>query len=347
MTEDRIRELMTSPLAEGGTRRLRHSDDEDPPRTSGSGLGPWIVAAVLAGGALAYLGYLAAGGGDEPAPTSVATPTTTAAPTTTIAPAGALPPGYTQAGLYGVRVERILLRTDTILVTVSSVVPNTLDGAVSSPFEGGRWALELADGSILESTAQAVDATVPGFVTVRFPMDGGPTPAAEDIVGFRLTGTGLRTFAGLDATAELQLVPDQEATAPLTGSFALDQGVTLELSPLTATFDGFQFEWALGGTAEAVGVLHPTLEVSVGESTILTGPEGQGGGFGFFSGFTSTPATSSGQFTFIGVEELGMATPADGEVIVSIRLDLGVSWTVFEPTDVELPLDGVPIARAG
>ncbi|MDX1450785.1 MAG: hypothetical protein R3246_17175, partial [Acidimicrobiia bacterium] len=221
MTDDRIRELMESPLAAGGKRRMTEPDEATPPPGRESGLGPWIVAAVLVGGALAYIGYLVAGGDDEPAPTSAAAPTTTIAPTTTTAPPGALPPGYTQAGLYGIRVERILVRSDAVLVTVSSVVPNSLDGALSSPFEGGRWALELADGTVLESTAQAVDATVPGFVTVRFPMDDRPTPAGEDIVGFRMTGTGLRTFTGFDTSAEFQLVPDQETTAPLTGSLDL------------------------------------------------------------------------------------------------------------------------------
>jgi hypothetical protein len=349
--DDRIREILTSPLEDKGRRRRadEHTDpDEEPADAIMSGLGPWLIGAVLAGGALALVGYLIAGSDDGPAPTSAPAATTTST-STTAAPAAptALPEGYTAAGIHGLRVERILIRTDAVFVTVSSVVPTSVDPETSAAFEGGRWVLDLSDGRSIPSLEQSVDGTAPGFVSVRFALDGTPvTPGEIDAV--RLTGLGLRMFGRHEATVELVVGAGEQAEATIQpDSFVLDDGVLLELSTLRASFDQFDLDWSLGGPTDAVASVAPLLDVTAGGQTASIAPVGQGGGFGFFPSLASQPATTSGSFVFIGPEGLGLVAAEDGPTPLSVRVEIPVSWTVYAPADVSLPVDDVPVAVAG
>jgi len=350
--DDRIREILSSPIEDKGRRRPPgepRREAEGP--TAVRGLGPWLLGAVMAGGALALIGYLVAGGDDATTPTSLA-PSSTAATTTTTAPpqAGALPEGYTAAGVYGVRVERVLVRPDAVFVTVSSVLPNTLDIEASAGFEGGRWELELSDGEVIESLGQSFDGTAPGFVSVRFPIPpGGGGLGADDFAAVRLTGIGLRTFDELAATAEVLVTPGETASIALRPSrFTLDEGVMLEFSDLAASLDRISLEWVLGGEGDAVASVAALLEMTAGGQTISIGPDGQGGGFGFFfPSHASQPAERDGSFAFAGPAALDLTGAEDGPVVVSLAFQVSLSWTVYAPANVELPLDGVLVAEAG
>lgn len=351
MTDDRIREILTSPLEEKERRRkgAERTDDVLAPATGG--LGPWLLGAVVTGGALALVGYLVAGGNDDPVPTSLAPSATAATSTsTTAAPqqTGALPEGYTEVGIHGVRVERILLRPDAVFVTVSSVLPSGLDPETSAGFQGGRWVMELADGTAISSLEQSIDGTAPGFISIRFPVDG-VSPSPQDVVAVRLTGLGVLSSERLEGRTEIVVAPGETTSAQIQpSSFALDEGVTLELTALEATSDDIRMEWSLSGSADAVAALSPLLEITSGDQTVGVGPVGQGGGFGFFPSLAGEPATASGQFTFSGPESIDLV-PEDATepVALSVRVELPIAWTIYHPIDVSLPLDGVPTAVAG
>lgn len=342
MADDPLRELLSSPL-EASPRRVRAATGTVTPTTvtGASPGGWWLAASVLVGGLLTLGGYLVAA--DDPAPT-----TTTLAPTTTTTTAVAtgpiLPEGYLAVDeRIGMRVERVLVRPEEVLVTVSSVVPAGLAPTETSGFPGGRWDLVLADGRRITSTDEGSDGLAQGFVSVRFPVTGLDV---GEIVGVELTGLGHRLSQVVSATVDGVVLPPDgaEVEVPLaTTEFPLDDGVVLHIDRFAVSTTTGVLDWSLGGDdPDAVGSIAPQLALVADGDTHFSNPRVDTGQFRFFLSFLGlNPLVREGRAYFDPQTPAGFSTTEAG---ATAALDIEVTWVVFESTRVTFDLEDALIS---
>lgn len=350
---DPLREILSSPLEAPGHER-RHRSGDRPDRAAGS-IGPWLVAGVVAGALALALGYLV-GGDDEPAAATTTTEppstTTNAPPSTTAIPA--FPAGYTPIddGRLALRVERILARPDAVLVSVSSVVPSGVAGEESAGFQGGRWALDLADGRSITSNMESTAAASPGFVTIEFATDDY---GVEDIVALRITGIANRyseelssgsagsfTLPGDGSPNEVALTPD---------TFVLDAGVSLAITSFSLDLTTGALAWELQGSEpDSLGAVGPELllvEASTG-TEVPTVASGDFGGFVFnpgFSFFEDVPLSRQGEVAFEPFDPGSGAPGFASDTEYTADISLIVTWVVYSSVDTGIPIEDVPVAE--
>ncbi|MFH1103340.1 MAG: hypothetical protein V1757_00120 [Actinomycetota bacterium] len=349
MADDPLRDLLSSPLETTPRRGGGEQHQPRPPR--GGGQGPWVVASIIVG-ALAFLGGYVVVGGEEAPPTTTAASTTT---TTTMvaAPIGLLPDGYTALGdRLGVKVERILVRTDAVFVSLSSVVPNTLAPEESSGFQGGLWTLVLADGRRIGSVQESSDASAPGFFSVQFPPDGY---SAADITGIALQAVAHRSAEDISAEIETPFTIPADGT-PITATLAqstffLDAGVNLVFSDVTLTASRGEMSWTVEGPDEDAGaIVYPYLELEMEDGTIEVAEvrtDDPTFGFFFAQSVSTRPTVRAGSILYDPIDPGPTATfPTD--VPLRARFFASVSWAVYSPDTVMIPIgEDVVVTEVG
>jgi hypothetical protein len=352
LADDLLKELLTSPLEPTKRKRARDTGESgDGVQASGAGetgtervpVGswPWIVGAALLGASIVLVGYLV--GAEESQPVTV--PTTT----TIVATAGAsdgspsgLPDDYTAVGgRVGLRVERILLRSDGVFITLTSVVENSLEPSQSTGFQGGLWTLVLSDGRRITSSNESFDALAPGTVSVYFPPEG---IVAEDIEALEINGianrlTNVLTTQSVTAT---ELPADGSAVGISFDpeSFDIDVNVDLTIDAFTMSAGGGDMTWSLSGEAGASLLPVLTLDWSDGRSTIMA-TRTQTSGFVFSHPSIPSPLlTTGGEFVF--------DPPAPGDLGVGLSfaatLELQTTWATYSPIVATIPVEGAQIA---
>jgi len=349
LADELLEELLRSPLDK--PTRSRRRDAEETIRTDGAGeagtdrarlpVTPLLVgAAAVLGAVIVLAGY--AIGSEDPAPTTtVATTTTTVAPADLGAPGG-LPADYVAVGdRLGMRVERILVRSDGVFVTVTTVVNNSLDPELSTGFQGGVWTLVTTDGRRVTSTDESFDPLARGTVSVRFPPEG---IVAEDIVSIEVNGAAdrLTTLVDVDVSdpvtleegSAVELVPDEDR-------LAIDGEVTLVIDELTLTPTEGLLRWSIDTGILSNAAVEPLLTLVAEDGTMVNlATRVQTSGFTFFHPSVPTAAlSSSGEHAF---------DPPDPEPLDpgpwTATLSLQVTWAVYQPVVAILPVEGVPVA---
>lgn len=351
MADDRLKELLTSPL-DPEPRRKRGADDDARAEITAEGTGEagserapvsmppwWIAAAALLGGVVVITGYLAAR--EEAAPTTTVATTTTS---TTIAATGepsGLPPEYVAVGdRLGMRVERILVRSDGVFVTVTTVIENSLDPEESAGFQGGIWSLVMADGSRVVSTVESFDALARGTVSIHFPPEG---VVAEDIVAVEVNGEANRLTTVVTATGEapFELGAEPVEVALDTDRFDIDADVALSVTGFALTPAGGEMTWSLEGDGLARAAVDPILRLTTtGDELAMTGHV-QSSGFNFFH-----PSVPTALLTDTG--SIGFDIPRAGELEPgpwTVDVELQITWAVYDPLVASLPVEGVPVAE--
>jgi hypothetical protein len=351
LADDLLKELLDSPLEkEKKGRRTRRPGEagrsEIVPEGAGDagtrepiGRGPilWGLGAAVLGALIVIAGYSVAA--DDPAPTTTTSTTTTVteSPSSDGSPLG-LPEGYVAVGdRLGMRVERILVRDDGIFLTVTTVVENSFDAATTTGFQGGLWTLVLNDGTRITSTVESFDALARGTVSVWFPPEG---VQASDIVALELNGTAGRLTNTLVAVpAERFTVTAGESTSvPITPTrFDIDAGVTLTIDRIVMSDVEGRMDWSLDGEATANAAVEPILVLDdLTGSTTLVPAHIQSSGFAFFHPSVAAPTLEQeGVVGFLMPE----SNPLPTEIELEATLELQVTWAVYEPVVVSLPVD--------
>jgi len=326
--ESALRELLRSPL------------DDEPRRRRGAQLGRGVavlifVLAAAAGAGLTVAGAALAGGGEPPA--------TTAAPTTTtvaVASGPALPAGYYPVGEgFGARVERVLVRSDAVYVSLSLAVDEDHDPADTTGHQGGRWQLEFPDGSTVRSTAVVFDPVARAAATIVFPtFDQDPAQAtlhllsAEELHTATYSSTVAGTVAALPATGTLDLAPEP-------ATFTLSGDGTLRLGTLSLTASGGTLDWTVEGTG---------ITAHVTPSVVMEGPNGSvllildDPFFQFRNRTLSNPPpalATSGRAVLIPLDVSHQDPGADFTVTLSFE----VTWATPLAADANLPLAGAQV----
>lgn len=352
MSDDPLRELLSSPLDPGRTRSKEGGEQHTAARPTGTasrGNGPWLVAAILTGAIVVVAGYLIARDERSTTTTTVATMTTT---TTALVPVGVLPDGYTAVDdRYGMKVERVLVRPDAVFVSMSSVVPNSLAPGVSSGYGGGVWSLELAGGRQIPSIGESTNVEAPGFVSVQFPP-GDYT--AEDMVGVVLRGVAHRDSQQItvQSAKPFSLPADGTTlTVPLSGNRTnLDAGVDIEFSDLTISTTIATATWALTGSNTEAGA-HVSADLSlVNEDVGVEHTNWRSDvSFGFFfQVFGTTPQTREGTMIFDPVPDGTVVGGFSPDVPFTASFTLSIEWTVYEPNSTTIPVgDDAQVVEVG
>lgn len=343
MADDPLRELLTSPLEP--TRRSPHRH-RDHPTTGTGGLGPWLLGSLVAGAVIVFVGYLvAADGTPAPAPTVPAT-------ITTFPEAGPVfPDGFTPIDTHlAMRVVRVLIRGDATFVTVSTVFADTVDPETSAGFPGGRWDLVLTDGRRITSTLEGVDVTTRGYLSVRFEVTG---IEPDDVAAVNLTGLAQRqsNVVGTSQAGDPVTLPDdgsEISIAPTTTQFDLDAGVALVIDEFVLSASGGRLGWSLSGDdPDAVAAVFPILTLSVaGEPDQFSTTRIDPGEFRFF---IETIDLGLGPHTrgAVAYFDPQQGTTFTTGVPTTTDLKMEISWVVFGPADVILPVDTASFTVAG
>ena len=139
-----------------------------------------------------------------------------------------------------VKPNRIIQYGDQLLVSMTSVVRRGLDPVDMDPLIGGRWILETASGSTMESIGMTFDDHIPGAFAVVFPM----------------TPDGQLEFTRLQLTERWQPVTEggESAAGSIEGiPWRLDEPTDINLaSGMTVRVDLFDIEGVGGGGRWAV-----------------------------------------------------------------------------------------------
>lgn len=345
MVEDPLHELLSSPLKPTVGRRLRQDGDTSGPTRAPSN-GPWLLGSLIVGAAIVFLGYRLAAE-DTTVPTTTAPTTTTTLSVVDGSPV--FPEGFTPVDTYlAMRVVRVLIRDDATFVTMSSVYADTIDTETSIGFPGGRWDLVLTDGRRITSTFEGSDPLSRGYVSVRFEVTD---IAPDDIVSVALTGFAESQTNMLETTAEGVIIPEDDSEVvivPVTTRFELDAGVALVIDEFVLSTTGGRLQWSLDGSdQDAVAAMFPSVRLNTGgELDQFASTRIDPGEFRYFIenfGLGTSPRTRTG---------LAYFDPLQGEafaagVPTTTSLDLEVSWVVFSPTDVTLPISTAAFAVAG
>ena len=338
MSDDLLRELMSSPLDDGP----RRSSGAATAGTSTARWSPgWFVIAVGVGAAAVAAGWTV-GRSDSPVVTSTTSTTFTAA--FDGSPSG-LPESYTALDdRLGIRAERILQRPDGTFVTFSTVAVNALDSDATTGFQGGLWTLILEDGTEIQSTTEGYDPLAQGAVSVFFP------PAEytiEEISGIGLSGTAMRLVNQFELAADSPtrdiIAGTTVAEVPLAGSrIALDEGVFVEFSPVSLGAAAAFVDWTLTGDTRANAFVSGGLTARLPDGQERTlGARTPTSTFSFFHpSVPAPPLVYSGRITFDADTVREVEYPAG----TLIQLSISVVWAVYEPGSVTIPLDGVATA---
>jgi len=333
--ESALRELLRSPLDEE-PRRARA------PRPGRRATVLIFLAAAAVGAGLTVAGAALAGGKAAPpfsGPIDVVV--TTSAP---VASGPALPAGYCPVGEgFGARVERVLVRPDIVLVSLTLAVDEAHDPAATAGHEGGQWVLEFPDGSSVRSSAVVFDPVARAAATIVFPaFDQDPTLAtlrllsAQELHTALFTATVAGTVAALPAEGTLELVLQP-------ASFPLDGGGTLRLGPFALSAGGGTLDWTVDGEG-ITGHVNPGVA--------LEGPNGMvmlvldDPFFDDRNRVLSNPPpvlAAAGRATLIPLDVTRLDPGADFTVTVTLE----VTWATPLAADAALPLEGAPIVEVG
>ena len=351
MADDPLRELLSSPLDDArGRFRVGATEPKQPrPKRSAAGTtGPWLVGSMALGAFIAIAGYLIAR--DDGATVSTAETTATTTTVAVIDPIGILPNGYTPVGdRLGMKVERVLIRSDSAFVSLSTVVPNTLAPAESSGYEGGLWNLILTGGRRVASVRESTDAEAPGFVSVEFPAG---SYVESDIVAVELRGVARHESQEVttESTASFTLPTDGSTiTVGIANpQVILDAGVDVVFSDLSISTAQAEMSWTLAGTdPDAGATVYAGLVLDAGgpltEAAVL---RSYNPSFGFFRGGSigTTPPLREGTMVF----DPSSAPTFSADVAMTARFTFQVDWTVYEPTSTTIPIgDETVITRVG
>lgn len=237
MADDtRLDELLSSPLDQPDSFRV------------------WwpLIAGVALGVVGALVGYQIAS--SDPAPAETATTATTQAPaTSTTAPddgsAAAYPTGYVEvADLVAVRPVTAIVYADTVHVAFSTAVRRGFDSTQSTPFNGGRWVMETADGASVESRGVVTTFGSPGAFSIVFPWESPdpPQPTLLRLVeGINVAGGQDEvaiSYDGFPAEAQSVTAMELAGTALIIDSIIVDedeatiQWSSSEGTPVSASF---------------------------------------------------------------------------------------------------------------
>jgi hypothetical protein len=349
--DDPLRQLLSSPLDAERPGVHRGAPAARKAGRTGSPGGPWLAGSILVGAAAVLIGYFVAGAGSASTPTTTELTTTT----TTIAtqPEAVLPTGYTPVGeRLGMKVERILVRSDAVFVSLSTVVPNTLAPAESSGYQGGAWSLVLTDGRRVDSVGESTDVLAPGFVSVQFPADAY---GAADIASLELVAVAQRASQDVDArTTEPFTIPTDGSTVtvPLTPTtFTLDAGVDLVFTDLQVSASGGSMSWSLTGTAgEAGALVYPYLEFDDEAGapeipTVLT--DNPTFGYFFAQWISTLPPRPEGEILY-DPPGVGPNLTFTTDVALTAVFHATVGWAVYSPAAVDIPIgDDVVVTELG
>jgi hypothetical protein len=330
--ESALRELMRSPL------------DEEPRRARAARPGRRLSLLLFLAAAAAGAGLTVAGaallGGEETSATTVAA-TTTAAPL----PAGpALPAGYYPVGEgFGARVERVLVRPDAVLVSLTLAVDEEHDPADTAGHQGGRWLLEFPDGSSVRSSTVVFDPVARAAATIVFPaFDQDPAAAtlrllsAQELHTASFSATVPGTVAALPPAGTLELTLQPAA-------FALDGDGTMRLGTLFLAADGGRLDWTVEGDG-ITAHLSPGVALEGPNGTVILIPEDPF--FDFRNRVLSDPPpalAAAGRVNLRPVDLTNLDPGADFTVTVALQ----VIWATPLVADAALPLQGATIVEVG
>jgi hypothetical protein len=330
--ESALRELLRSPLDEE-PRRVRAS-------RPGRGAAILIFLSAAAAGAGLTVAGAALAGSEAPATTAVLTTTTTAP-----LPSGpALPPGYYPVGEgFGARVERVLVRPDIVLVSLTLAVDEAHDPAATAGHQGGQWVLEFPDGSSVRSSAVVFDPVARAAATIVFPAFAqDPTLAtlrllsAQELHTELFTATAAGTVAALPAEGTLDL-----ALQPAT--VALDGGGTLRLGTLSLAVGTGTLDWTVDGEG-ITGHVSPGVALEGSNGTVMLLLDDPF--FDFRNRVLSNPPpvlAAAGRATLIPLDATRLDPGADFTVTVTLE----VTWATPLAAEATLPLEGVPVVEVG
>ncbi len=328
---DAFKELLQSPVEPKRERRTHPDPDGRPPGTVWAAL-----AGLLVGGLVVLAGYWLADGGDATAMPEVTTTTSTEPVVAPPADIDAFPPGYVAVNdRSAVRVERVLLRPDEAIVSMTVAVRRGLDPEATAGFWGGTWELLTGDGVAIPSEAEAFDPLAKGAFSVRFP--GSFT--ANDLEGIRLTGEALRTTMALETSMADQPLPFAE---PESDRFDLDGSVDLVIDTIDLQLEGGLIEWRFEGDDRVRGSVLPT--VSLWTPTTPSGFPGVmpvrhfstiASVFG-----TTVPAPFPLRGDMLVLDPTEISEPGS---INRIEIDWAVTWFNYIDADVEIALGDAPV----
>lgn len=318
---DRFQELLRSPL-----------DEPD------AGFRAWwpLLAGIALGGLLFLVGYMVAGSGEAEAVASATTSTTIEdVSTTTTVPPADFPPGYTAiSDLVAVKPQYAVDTGGTLQVAMTTATLRGIDPSNSTPFEGGLWELDTADGTTLEGRGTAIDFNVPGAFSVIFSYEGDEPPVPDE----------LRLVSGFTVLDDFDELAFEFSGFPfeLRGEevLAVPPGDALVIDELVLGEDGATVAWSTRtGTPVNVSLTLYTTEPSGEVIAQYYDPVSPG----FFGPFAESvePTESSGLMSL--PRDPGFR-PAGSEVAPSrVTLHVGVSFIRTYPASATLDVSGIEI----
>ncbi|MBT8207502.1 MAG: hypothetical protein HKN07_11715 [Acidimicrobiia bacterium] len=298
-----------------------------------------VIGGLVIGAGIVLAGFTVARSSEEPvtAPTvatSIQQTTTTTAAPTTVAPTSGLPTGFVALNdRVGVRPVRILHRGSEVFVSFVTAVLTGLDPEETSGFNGGKWQLLLDDETTVENDQEFFDALARGSFTVKFTVPDGVSPT-----GVRLAGEALRNSTAFQSEVSVEGLP---ATLPRE-EFAVDGDVTLVIDEMEIREDGGLINWQLEGNSDVTASVQPMIishNSNQSFPTVLP-VRSFSSTFDFFSPIFDVPPTSRSDTL-----ELEPPPLADVSVVERLEIEWFVSWVVYLPANVEIPLEDVPLAR--
>ena len=327
-------ELLRTPLEKPG-----RAGPDRPRRKEGSFLPVAVVlGGLVLGAGIVLAGFTVARSNEEltvtaTVATTVLQTTTTVVPTTA-APTAGFPEGFFALNeRVGARPVRILHRGSEVFVSFVTAVLAGLDPDETSGFNGGKWQLILDDGTTVENDQEFFDALARGSFTVKFTVPDGVTPT-----GIRLAGEAVRNSTTFQTEVPVDGLP---ATLP-SEDFAVDGDVTLVIDEIEIREDGGTIAWQLEGNSDVTASVQPIIVSHNSNQSFPTvlPVRSFSSTFDFFSPIFDVPPTSRS-------DTLELEPPPLADVSVVERLDIEwfVSWVVYLPANVEIPLEDIPLAR--
>jgi hypothetical protein len=300
---------------------------------------PLLFMAAVAAGAGGVLAAAALAGDDEPA-------TTIAAGTTTVPVAAgpALPAGYSPLGEgYGARVERVLLRPDAALITLSMAVDEDHDPAETMGHQGGQWALEFPDGTTVRSTGVVFDPVARGTATILFPpLEQDPAGAvlqllmAAELHAASFTASAAGPLAALPTAGSLSV-----AMSPAT--FSLEGAGTLHLGSLFLEAGGGSLSWTVEGAGITAHV-NPFVVLEGAATTVMLVPDDPF--WDFRNRLLSDPPPSLALSGEVALGPLDPTTTDPGPGF-TVTLSFVATWATTAGAEATIPIGDAVITEVG
>ena len=126
-------------------------------------------------------------------------------------------------------------------------------------------------------------------------------------------------------------------------TIALDEGVTLELGPLTLGGDGGSMTWSLTGEERAhayVGLILNAVRPNGSDIDLVARTPSSSFSF-FHPSVPAPPLSREATVTFDPGSPVGLDLPAGTRVTATAE----VVWAVYEQIDLAISLEGVAVAQ--